>query len=177
MGDNGKLYQTYNTIMQEKMRGLVAKADIITPNLTETMFLLKREYEVKAFSDVEIKEMLSLLADMGPNIVIITGITDANECKVNVAYDKKRNIYWKVPYKEIAAHYPGTGDAFTSVLIGSLIAGDNLPMAIGKAAQFISLAIKTTYGYGGEPREGIMFEKVLSTLFKVEADIEYSVIE
>ncbi|MDO4507443.1 MAG: bifunctional hydroxymethylpyrimidine kinase/phosphomethylpyrimidine kinase [Spirochaetales bacterium] len=42
MGDNGNLYRTYNAIMQEKMRDLVARADIITPNLTEAMFLLKR---------------------------------------------------------------------------------------------------------------------------------------
>ena len=59
MGDNGKLYKTYNVVMQEKMRDLVAKADIITPNLTEAMFLLKKEYEARAFSDDEIKETLA----------------------------------------------------------------------------------------------------------------------
>lgn len=177
MGDNGKLYKTYNQVMQEKMRDLVAKADIITPNLTEAMFLLNREYENKAFKDEEIKEMLTRLGGMGPNRVVITGIMDSTGAKANVAYDKKQNIYWKVPYKEVLAHYPGTGDAFTSVLIGALIKGEQLPVAINKAAQFISLAIKTTYQYGTDAREGIMFEKVIPSLFKREANVEYSVIE
>lgn len=174
MGDNGKLYQTYNEVMQEKMRDLVAKADIITPNLTEAMFLLQRDYETRSFDDKEIKEILVALANMGPNIVIITGMTDSSGTKVNVAYDRVKNIYWKVPYQEIAAHYPGTGDAFTSVLIGALIQGDSLPMAMSRAAEFISLAIKTTYGYQTKPREGVMFEKVLPALFKTTTDINYS---
>lgn len=176
MGDNGKLYKTYNKIMQEKMKHLVAKADMITPNLTEAMFLLDRTYESRAFDDEGIKEILSQLADMGPKYVVITGMTDAEGIKVNVAYDKIRNIFWKVPYKEVLAHYPGTGDAFTSVLIGALINGYNLPMAIQKAAEFISLAIKTTYGYGVDAKEGIMFEKVIPSLFKNEVDGEYSII-
>lgn len=177
MGDNGKLYRTYNNIMQDKMRDLVAVADIITPNLTEAMFLLKRPYEVKAFSNGEIKEILGALAKMGPKIVIITGMTDENSIKVNVAYDQSKEVYWKVPYKEIIAHYPGTGDVFTSVVIGALIQGDSLPIAIGRAAHFISLAIKMTYGYGAPSKEGVMFEKILPELFKSVQDIEYSLIE
>ncbi|MEE1071564.1 MAG: pyridoxamine kinase [Cellulosilyticum sp.] len=174
MGDNGKLYKTYNVVMQEKMRDLVAKADIITPNLTEAMFLLKKEYEARAFSDDEIKETLAALTDLGPDRVIITGILDSKGAKANVAYDKNKNIYWKVPYQEINVHYPGTGDAFTSVLIGSLIQGDSLPMAMSRATEFISLAIKATYGYQTETREGVMFEKVLPALFKREIDINYN---
>lgn len=176
MGDNGKLYKTYNAMMQDKMRDLVAHADMITPNLTEAMFLLKRAYEVRGYSDAEIKELLSALSEMGPEVVVITGVTAENGQKVNVAYDKKRNSYWKVPYKEIEAHYPGTGDAFTSVLIGALMKGEALPEAIGKAAAFISLAIKTTYEKKGEVREGIMFESVLSNLFEPIEEIAYNVI-
>lgn len=177
MGDNGKLYKTYDVVMQEKMRQLVELADIITPNLTEAMFLLKREYILKAFTDKEIKEMLGKLAQMGPKVVIITGILDHLGKKANVAYDAKQDIFWKVPYQEVEVHYPGTGDAFTSVLIGALIQGDSLPMAIERAARFISLAIRTTYGYRTDTREGIMLEKVLSTLFKREIVAEYSIID
>lgn len=177
MGDNGKLYRTYNEVMQEKMRDLVARANIITPNLTEAMFLLKRQYEDRAFNDVEIKEVLNVLSEMGPEIVIITGIKDTVGKKVNVAYDKVAGAYWKIPYKEVTAHYPGTGDAFTSVVIGALIQGDSLPVAIGRAARFISVAIKTTYGYGTPSKEGVMFEKVLPELFKSIEDVEYTLME
>ena len=97
--------------------------------------------------------------------------------KVNVAYDKVAGAYWKIPYKEVTAHYPGTGDAFTSVVIGALIQGDSLPVAIGRAARFISVAIKTTYGYGTPSKEGVMFEKVLPELFKSIEDVEYILME
>lgn len=177
MGDNGKLYRTYNLVMQEKMRHLVELADIITPNLTEALFLLGREYILRPFTDEEIKEMLRTLAQMGPKVVIITGILDHTGKRANVAYDVKQNIFWKVPYQEVAVHYPGTGDAFTSVLIGALIQGDSLPMAIERASRFISLAIRTTYGYCTDTREGIMLEKVLPALFKRETVAEYSIIE
>lgn len=177
MGDNGKLYKTYNQTMQEKMKQLVAQAQIITPNLTETMFLLNREYENRPFNDEEIKEMLRSLSELGPDITIITSILDDSGMKANVAYDKKQNIFWKVPYKEMLVHYPGTGDAFTSVLIGALIQGDSLPMAIDRATRFISLAIKTTYGYCTNPREGVMLEKVLPALFKQELTGEYQIMK
>lgn len=177
MGDNGKLYKTYNSIMQEKMRHLVELADIITPNVTEAMFLLKREYIERTYKDNEIKEILKALAQMGPKVVIITGIIDESGKKANVAYDAKQDIFWKVPYHEMAVHYPGTGDAFTSVLIGALIQGDSLPMAIERASRFISLAIRTTYGYCTDTREGIMLEKVLPALFNRETEANYSVLE
>ena len=38
MGDEGKLYSVYNEKMQEAMKGLIAKADVITPNYTEACF-------------------------------------------------------------------------------------------------------------------------------------------
>lgn len=176
MGDNGKLYKTYDQAMQNKMKQLVQLADIITPNLTEAMFLLEREYIVKPFSDEEIKEMLKDLAKMGPKVVIVTGILDHSGKKANVAYDAQHHIFWKVPYQELEVHYPGTGDAFTSILIGALIQGDSLPMAIERASQFISLAIKTTYGYCADTREGIMLEKVLPALFKRETEASYCMI-
>ena len=45
MGDEGKLYSVYNEKMQEAMKGLIAKADVITPNYTEACFLLGKQYQ------------------------------------------------------------------------------------------------------------------------------------
>lgn len=177
MGDNGKLYKTYNEAMQQKMRHLVQRADIITPNLTETAFLLKQDYELKPMNNEEIKNTLNALSDLGPQTVIITGVIDSHQNHVNVAYDREQDIYWKVPYEQVPASYPGTGDTFTSVLIGALIQGDSLPMAIERATRFVSLAIKTTYGYRTDTKEGVMLEKVLPSLFNRETDANYSIIE
>ncbi len=40
LGDNGALYSTMDQDMVRKMRQLITKADIITPNFTEAAFLL-----------------------------------------------------------------------------------------------------------------------------------------
>ena len=45
MGDEGKLYSIYTPQMQEQMKRLVRKADIITPNYTEACFLLGKTYQ------------------------------------------------------------------------------------------------------------------------------------
>ena len=63
-----------------------------------------------------------------------------------------------------AAHYPGTGDTFTSVITGSLMQGDSLPMALDRATQFILQGIRATFGYEYDNREGILLEKVLHNL-------------
>ena len=175
MGDNGKLYKTYNEVMQRKMKELVTHADIITPNLTEMYFLLGKEYGKEILSEEEIKVNLKALAQLGPKVVIITGVKLTDGSKANVAYDRGQDIFWKVPYTEVPTSYPGTGDAFTSVLIGALAQGDSLPMAIDRATRFISLAIKTTYGYCSDNREGIMLEKVLPALFNHEISSDYSI--
>lgn len=177
MGDYGKLYKTYTEGMQKKMKHLVEKAHIITPNLTETAFLLGRDYSTAPMNDSKIKSTLSALSEMGPEITIITGVTDDKERSVNVAYDREQDIYWKVPYVPIPASYPGTGDAFTSVMIGALMQGDSLPMAIERASDFVALAIKMTYGYRTDSREGIMLEKALHSLFNRETNVGYFILE
>lgn len=176
MGDNGKLYKTYNETMQKKMRELVRHADLITPNLTEMYFLLDQAYSEAALSHEEIKEALRKLVKLGPKTIIVTGVLMEDGHKANIAYDSIQDIFWKVPYNEVPAHYPGTGDAFASVLIGALAQGDSLPMAIDRATRFISLAIKTTYGYCTPTREGIMLEKVLPALLTTEISSDYCAI-
>lgn len=176
MGDHGKLYKTYDKVMQEKMKLLVKKADIITPNLTEVAFLLDRPYKYEPMRDEELKEILEALADLGPEIVIITGALEETGKSVNIAYDKTNKLYWKIPYEELPVSYPGTGDTFTSVLIGALIQGDRLPVAVQRATHFVSLAIQTTYEYKTDTKEGIMLEKVLYSLFNHEIACHYSAI-
>ena len=80
------------------------------------------------------------------------------------AYDKICDRYWKVTCPYLPAHYPGTGDTFTSVITGSLLQGDSLPIALDRAVQFILQGIRATFGYKYDPGEGILLEKVLHNL-------------
>ncbi len=165
LGDNGETYDTFGPEMVNNMRKLVKKADLITPNITEAKFLLKKDKNgIK--SDEKAKEWLRDLSSFGPDMVVITsvpGYTSKEKTSV-LAYQKKEDRYWKVDCDYIPANFPGTGDLFTSILVGSILSGDSLPMAIDRAVQFISMAVRTTYGYDFPEREGVLIERVLANL-------------
>lgn len=168
LGDNGRLYGTMGKEMVEEMKKLIGKADIITPNFTEVTFLLDKEYK-KEISEAEIKEWLIELAAIGPKIVIATSVPDedshSTDRKTNVvAYDRENNVFWKVSCKYIPASYPGTGDAYTSVVIGSLLQGDSLPIAIERGVQSITQCILASYGFKYPNREGVLLERMLDVL-------------
>lgn len=165
LGDNGRLYTNFNQAMVEEMRHLITKADVITPNLTELFWLLDKPYKEKN-TDEELKHYLQLLSDKGPEIVIITSVpVQEDEHKTSVyAYNRQGNRYWKVTCPYLPAHYPGTGDTFTSVVTGALLQGDSLPIALDRATQFILQGIRATFGYEYDNRDGILLEKVLHNL-------------
>ncbi len=165
MGDNGILYQTMSQEMVISMRTFIQGADIITPNFTEAAFLLNEEYRDR-ISEKEAKTWLGRLAEMGPKTVIITSVPDVPGRRNTevMAFNSKDSRFWKVKCDYIPTFFPGTGDGFTSVIVGSMLQGDSLPIALDRAVQFISLAIRASYGYNYPHREGILLEKVLDNL-------------
>ncbi|WMJ79511.1 pyridoxamine kinase [Clostridium sp. MB40-C1] len=165
MADNGELYSTMDMSMVENMKKLIEKADIITPNFTEAAYLLNKDYRSN-ITDSEVKEWLGKLSDMGPEVVIITSVPDSELHKDTnvVAYDRINKKFWKVSCRYIPAHFPGTGDIFTSVIVGSLLQGDSLPIALDRGVQFITACIKASYGFEYPQREGVLLERVLENL-------------
>ena len=165
LGDNGRLYTNFDESMIREMRHLAAKADVITPNLTELFYLMDKPYKA-ANTDEELKSYLRLLSDAGPQVVIIISVPVHGEShKTSVyAYNRVGDRYWKITCPYLPAHYPGTGDTFTSVITGALLQGDSLPIALDRATQFILQGIRATFGYEYDNREGILLEKVLHNL-------------
>ncbi|MDR1172918.1 MAG: pyridoxamine kinase [Bacteroidales bacterium] len=165
LGDNGKLYTSLDGEMIAQMRVLIRKAVVITPNLTELFMLIDKPYREQAPLD-ELKEYLVMLADHGPEIVIVTSVPEDRTAKTTsvVAYEKRSKRFWKVSCLYFPAHYPGTGDTFTSVITGSLMQGDSLPIALDRAVQFILMGIRATFGYEYDNRDGILLERILPTL-------------
>ena len=151
--------------MIPQMRKLRGKADIIVPNYTEAAMLLGREME-RQQTDEELKEWLRELADLGPGTVMITSAPDMEKPEMMnvIAYERESGTYWKVASRLLHDYYPGTGDVFASVLIGSLLRGESLPEAIDWAAQFVSQCIKVSRGYDYERRDGVQLERVLPLL-------------
>lgn len=163
MADHGKPYKTCTPELRSRMSELVAIADIITPNITEAAMLLGENPLQPDVTMQRIKSFLVRLSELGPKIVVITSVFSDGK-SYNVGYDREHSKFWRVPYSLINANYPGTGDVFASVLTGSILRGDSLPIAMNRATAFLELAIKTTYSYSTDTREGIMLENCLDFL-------------
>ena len=160
MADYGKLYVALNENIVDGMRELVKESDIIMPNITEASFLLKIPYKENPGRE-DIDAMASGLADMGPEVVIITGVS-FEEGKIGaVAYNKKDGSMVEYFTTKMEKSYHGTGDIFSSVLIANLLEGKDLRACLEDACEFIVDCIKETmpdesHGYG------VKFEQVLA---------------
>ena len=165
LGDNGHLYSKMTQEMVEEMRRLACRADVLTPNLTEAFALLDRPYKTDCTTE-ELKDLIAELSEVGPDTVIITGVPVPGQSGLTsvIARSKSDLRTWKVTCPYLPAHYPGTGDSFTSVITGSLLQGDSLPIALDRAAQFILQGIRSTFGYRMDNRDGILLERVLPNL-------------
>jgi len=137
LGDDGKTYGPMDDKMIARMKEYITNADLITPNYTEAAFLLEPH---------EMKDWLLRLSDKGPSTVIITSVPNLEEVKSTsvLAYNREDGRFWRVECDYIPTSYPGTGDSFTSVVVGSLLQGDSLPISLDRAVQFITSAIRAS---------------------------------
>ncbi len=169
LGDDGRLIPTMTPEMVEKMRWLITKAQVITPNFTEVCLLLGEPYSPEADVDT-LKGWLRRLSAAGPETVVATSGPLADEpgrkaeCTSVLAYERSFDRFWRVDCSYIPAYYPGTGDVFSSVLTGSLLQGDSLSIALDRAVQFVTLGIRATFGQDLPNREGILLERILDVL-------------
>lgn len=158
--DDGRRYDCFDESIIRAMRSLIQKADIITPNLTEACFLTDIPQKENPETAME---ALSRLSQMTKGSVLITGVP----CKDTVAvllYDAEEKARYKIQNPYIHTHYPGTGDLFTSVLTGARLAGEPLPSAASKAADFVFHAIYAARQAGIPQREGVPMELLVHRL-------------
>ena len=174
LGDNGTLYPTMNEEMIAQMRGLIAKADIITPNLTEAALLLNEPYP-DTLDKKTLISWLRRLSKLGPRTVIITSAIlnkqMENPASFVVAYQRThaegkadQEEFWQVSCDYIPAYYPGTGDIFASVITGTTLWKEDLPVGIARAMRFIASGIEQSEKYKQPRRNGILLEMVLDSL-------------
>ncbi len=164
MGDNGRTYRTYTSQMCTSLVGLVHAADLITPNKTEMYLLLGKPFDPAPLTHSEAKSCLVKLSELGPSQVIVTGVELADMTVNNIGYDRETGTFWRVVCSYVPQSYPGTGDVFASIAVGSLLNGDSLAIAMERATRFLELTIKATYSYGTDPKQGILLEKNLGWL-------------
>lgn len=176
MGDHGKPYRTMTGDMIRRMGELVKKADIVTPNLTECCMLLGDEYPREPLTRAQAKSMLARLCEKGPNCAVITGAQLADGRMANLGFDRERGSYWLVQCDYMPVSYPGTGDMFASVLVGGVLRGESLAVAMARATGFLERTIKSTFSYSTDPRFGVMFERELHLLYGEQINKDFSLL-
>lgn len=177
LGDHHHLYPGMDEEMIGGMRNLCRQANIITPNLTEAAFLLG-EKPGMAQTREDAAEWCRRLSALGPEYVIITSApSDEKNNVATLAYNRIDKRVWQVKCDYVPASYPGTGDAFASVITGCLLNGDSLPEALDRAVHFINMGIKATFGYNQDPLDGMNQEKVLHYLKEPLPYYTYELIE
>ena len=163
MGDWGRPYRTYTPDLCSRMGELAEHADVITPNLTEAAILLGEEYDPDP-DETKVRRWLERLSLEGKRSVVITGV-HPEEGRVGAACLERRDGSVSFP---LANHeqgeYSGTGDLFSSVMLGALLRGENLHAAAKLAVDFVRKCAAFTNQLGGDKREGVMFERLLKDL-------------
>ncbi|MBO4896947.1 MAG: pyridoxamine kinase [Clostridia bacterium] len=163
--DDGKLYACFDLSIVSAMKKLSEKADIITPNATEVYMMLGESAPPE--DEKEAVKKAKSLSKIGPSYIIITSVPDGEGNICVVVYDKIKDTAYKISNPYIHhAHYPGTGDLFTSVLTGHMLNGHSVAESASKAADFVFMSVKTACTNGVPVREGIPLELMLPRLLE-----------
>ena len=166
MGDNGKMYAGFTMEFVEKMKGLCACADVITPNITEASLLLGDEYKDKGYNKEDIEKVLKRLANLGAKKIILTGICFSQNEQGTAFYDSTNGSMGFYMTENIPGIFHGTGDLFSAAAAGMLVNGGSIESACKTAADFVVESIKATLPEKEKYWYGVSFEKALPMLIE-----------
>lgn len=168
MADCGKLY---NGIGQERvaaMRKLVSYSDVMVPNMTEASFLTGIRPGKETGSRAEIRELLDGLHGISGKSAVITSVlaTDGSLGEgehLVCGYDQERQEYFEVPYEYLPVRVAGSGDIFSAVMTGELLAGKTLKDSVEKAVRALTRLIVENEGHL-QGYKGILVERYWEVL-------------
>lgn len=165
MADNGKLYPAFDEVFAKTMAKLCAKADIIVPNITEASFMTGMEYK-KSYNENYIKEMLKKLSDLGSKISILTGVGFEEGFTGVMGYDRENDEFFYYKHDLIDTCYHGTGDIFSSTLVGAMANNLTWKEAIPVAADYTAKSIQLTINDPNGRDYGVNFEQAIPFLLE-----------
>lgn len=173
MGDDGMTYDMYTSEFLSAMKELTARADVITPNITEFCLLTDMDYNTLQNSSLSLHQLISCLKDASHTLtaerakkILITGIrftTDDGIPKIgNLLLDGSSHFLSAFPCCD--GSYSGTGDLFASCITGGLARGTSLTEMIQTAGSFLEKSLADSVKEQVPVNEGVNFEKYLYLL-------------
>ncbi len=172
VGDDGVAYDMYTSGLLTAMKELVARADVITPNLTE--FCLLTDIDYNSLQDSSLYPAAhSRLKDAGQTLtkddekkVLITGIHFTADDEVhkigNFLLDGSSHFLSAYPCCN--GSYSGTGDLFASSITGGLARDISLTEMMKTAGSFLEKSLIDSVEEHVPVNEGVIFEKYLYLL-------------
>ena len=162
MGDDGHLYNGVGPETVDLMRELASCADYIVPNYTEAAAMANVPYKAEGMTWPEACQLVDALRDMGAKSVIVTSaiLTDEDFRHCVVGYDHHTGEFFRRAFSEVPMRFPGTGDIYSAVFTGKVMAGMGVQEANAIAMQAVRNMIvasnKMTGDYTGIPVEAFL---------------------
>lgn len=165
MADHGKLYGGFPQDFPKQMCRLCAKADIITPNITEAAFMTDMPYLEAPHTKEYIEDLITALKKITNGKIVLTGVCFKSG-EIGAACCEGDSIEY-IFTKHIDAAYHGTGDVFTSTLTCGVLNGKSLKDSALIAAKYTAGCIKRTKELHPEMTYGVNFEAETPNLLKL----------
>lgn len=162
MADNGKLYPAFDEGFPAEMAKVCAKADVILPNITEASLLTGMDYRT-AYDEDYIHTLLKKLLALGCRTAVLTGVsfTPGRLGVVSLDRDGREFSYFT---RHCPQSFHGTGDLYSSVVLGGLMRGLSLGDALSLAADFVVACIEATAASTAARWYGVEFESQIPLL-------------
>lgn len=162
LGDNLGLYPGLTEAHIRQMRELIGKATVITPNWTEAQLLTDGRALYDSVSIERAREYAGRLYEESGAAVVITSVPMSLGTLVNLAYDGKECRCFA--NDTLSPSLPGCGDMFASILLALLLDDNSFFVAVRKAGEITTEALRESLRLGREKRMGVMLPPAIRAL-------------
>lgn len=161
MADNGAYYSGFDDEICTAFRRLCAKADVITPNITEAALLTGHTYHPGTVTRDAVEALLRDLGALGAKTAALTGIHLQDNTIGNAVFDVSSGKSAYSMRQARSGIFYGTGDLFASALAALLVRRAPAARALELATALVDDSISRSVLRGGDRRLGVDFEGAL----------------